>query len=373
MRKIIKIGLLVSGLPPTRIGGVEIATHYIAKSLSKKHLEVHVITRNIRIKVKGKPRSLKKIEIYKGYIIHRIPCSNFPIFRFITHVLFGLIALIKIKPDIIHSQQLTPNGFIAVLGGKILKRKTVVCVHGSEIHDSSLLYLKTLGNFIISQASIVLGVSKYITNRMKLIWPQKSTFILHNGIELQDYFRNLTPKSTIELIFIGRLIEIKRVSDAINAIAELKDDFPNLRLTIVGSGPAEKSLKKISSNLSVKNFTRFIGEISHKKVPKYLSKADIFIFTSPKEGFPTVLLEAMASGLPILAPKSTAIPELVHNHVNGFLYSPGNNKELIENLKILMKDNALRKLMGENSQKLAKIYSWKKIINQLIKFYFNFN
>ncbi|NVM56306.1 MAG: glycosyltransferase [Candidatus Helarchaeota archaeon] len=369
MKKSIKIGILVSGLPPIAIGGTEIATHNIAKFLSRKHFEVHVITRNPRIKIKGKKRSLKKVEKYKGYIIHRIPCSSSPLLRFITHVLFGLKALIKIKPDLIHGQQITPNGLIAVLAGKLLRKKTLVWAQGSEIYNSSLLYLKSIGQFVISKATVVLGVSTHMKNRMKYIWPQQPIYHLSNGIELGTYFHEPAPKSTVEIIFVGRLIKIKRISNAIKAISYLKDDIPKVMLTIIGSGPTEELLKKQCGLLKIEDHIRFLGNIPHEEIPKILSRADIFIFPSLREGLPIAILEAMASGLPILASRTTALPELVHDQINGLLHSPGNVSELTRNLKILIQNEALRNSMGKKSREFAHKYSWKKIINRLIKFY----
>jgi len=371
MKKITKIGILVSGFPPTTIGGVEIATQKIAQLLSERHLEVHLIMRNVRFNINGQKRSLKKIEKYQGYIIHRIPCVSSSIFRFITHVFFGLKKLIEIKPDIIHAQQLTPNGLIAIVGGKILRKKTLVWIRGSEFYNSSSIYLKSLGKFIISRANIVLAISHHMKQQMKRLWPQKSIFTLGNGITLENYFHDPTPKTYIEIIFVGRLIKNKRVSDALFAISNLKDHILPIIFTIIGSGTMEKPLRKECILLNITEHVQFLGEISPSKIPTYLSKADLFIFPSISEGLPNAILEAMASSLPILAARITAIPELVHDNINGLLHSPGDIKELSENLNTLIQDENLRKLMGQKSYQLAQNYSWKKIINKLLNFYFN--
>ena len=366
-----KIAILVPGLPPNVIGGTEIATEIIAKILAKRNFDVHIITRNTHIKFRGKTRSLNKKESNNGYIIHRTPHLKLPFFGFIIDVLFGLHTLIKIRPDIIHGQMIKTYGFIAVLGGKLLRKKTIVSARGSDFYNSSNIYLKSLGKFIVSQASIVLGVSNHMTRRMQEVWPQKPIFRLYNGVELERYFHDTTPKSTINLIFVGRLVKIKRVSDAIKAVSNLKKISPKLSLTIVGSGPRERFLKDLAHQLNIEDHIRYIGSIHPKEIPKTLSKADIFIFPSQSEGLPNVILEAMASSLPIIASRITAIPELVQDHLNGLLHAPENVRELTENLKKLIQNDNLRKSMGQKSREIAQKYNWDEIIDTLIKFYFN--
>ncbi len=371
MTRRFKIALLVSDFPPTTIGGTEIATRNIAKYLSKKHIDVHVITRTAQIKLKGEKRSLKKIESYNGYTIHRVPYCKVPIFRFITHVVCSLWTLQKIRPALIQGQMITPNGLIAVLGGFLLRKKTIVYARGNEVYESSLFYLKSLGQFVITRASVILGLSHDLVKRMKQLWPNKPIFQLSNGIELFNYYKDDSPKSTIELIYVGRLTRGKRVQDALYAISQVKNITPNIRLTIIGSGPEEDFLKRKCKFLRIEDHIRFLGKRPPKEIPKNLSKADIFIFPSHHESFGLAILEAMASYLPILASRSTAIPELVHDGENGLLHSPGNINELAKNLKTLIENDTLRKSMGKKSREIAQNYSWENIINKLIKIYFN--
>ncbi len=369
MKKIKKICFLVSGLPPTRLGGIEIATKQILGLLSKKPIEIHVITRNTRIKWKGKTRSLKKTEKIHGYILHHIPFSNIQIFRVLIHTLFALKTIIQIKPDIIHGQQITPNGFIAVIGGLFLRKKTVVWVRGGELYSSSLLYLKSIAQFTISKATTVLAMSHHMKAYMEYLWPRKSFLILGNGVDLSKYFHTTSATSIIGLIYVGRLIKSKRVSDAIKALSRVINDSPPIRLIIIGSGPLENELKNLCIQLKIENNVNFLGQINPSKIHRYLSNADIFIFPTESEGFPNAVLEAMASGLPILASQITVIPELVRNKVNGLLHPPRNINLLSENLKMLLFNNELRHSMGEKSRELASQYSWDNIVESLFKIY----
>lgn len=370
MKKRAIIGLLVSGLPPTTIGGAEIAAYNIAKHLSAKHFDVHVITRNDVVRINGKKRTLKRYESIHGFVIHRIPCSKLPIFRFITHLLFGIREVIHIKPDIIHGQQITPNGLIAVLSGFILRKKVLVYAQGSEIYNSSQFYLRSIVQFVVSRANIILAVSKDLTRRMKRLWPQRPIFTLTNGLDVVNYFHDDAPKSTVELIFVGRLVKNKRPLELIKAITPYLEYSPKIMLTIIGTGPQEEFLKMQCGLMGSNDHVQFIGKIPPEKIPKYLSKADIFILPSLWEGFSLAVLEAMASSLPILASRTTAIPELVHDRENGLLHSPGNTMELIQNLQILIQDKELRIAMGQKSREIAEQFSWEKVLNKLLHYYY---
>ncbi|HUX98922.1 MAG TPA: glycosyltransferase family 4 protein [Candidatus Deferrimicrobium sp.] len=371
MVKIPKIGLLVSEFPPTGIGGAEIATHNIAKILARRNFEVHVITRNVHVKIKNISHSLKRYETFQGYIIHRIPCSRLKIFRVVTHIFFGLIELFKINPDVIHGQMITPNGLIAVLGGKLLRKKAIVYSRGTKIYNSNVLYLRSLAQFVVTHADTVIGLSQDLTNRMRRLWPGRQIITINNGIELSHYSHEVTPDSILKLIFVGRLVNNKRVSDAIRALALIKREFQNISLTIIGSGPDEVILKNLCIKLNIQNDVQILGKIDPQKIPIYLSKADIFIFPSLWESFGLAVLEAMASSLPILAARTTAIPELVQDHENGLLHTPGNVQELTENLKTLIQNPGIRKSMGQKSRELAANYSWEKVVDRLVTVYFS--
>ncbi len=369
MKKRPIIGILVSGLPPTTIGGAEIAAYNIAKHLAARKYEVHVITRNDVIRINGKKRALQRNESSNGFVIHRIFCSKVPIFRFATHIIFGLREIIHLKPDVIHGQQISPNGLIAVLGGIILRKKSVVYARGSEIYNASTLYLRSIAQYVVSHADTVLGVSNDLTMRMQRLWPQIPISTLTNGLDTNKYFHDYTTKPTIELIFVGRLVKNKGALDAIKALAHYKDHSPPIMLTIIGSGPQENFLKKESKLLGVQDYIRFLGKVAPEKIPKILSRADIFVLPSLWEGFSLAILEAMASSLPILASRTTTLRELVQDHLNGLLHSPGNVAELTLNLEVLIQNEELRISMGRKSNEIAQQFSWKNIITKLLQYY----
>ncbi|TFG04426.1 MAG: glycosyltransferase family 4 protein [Promethearchaeota archaeon] len=369
MKKTAKIGILVSGLPPLKIGGTEIATDRMARHLAERGYEVHIFTRNVRFMLKGKKRTLATYEFKNGVNIHRFPCSSVPLFRSITHLLFGLRSLIAVKPDIIHGQQLIPNGLVAVLAGKLYKKKSVVHARGSELYKTPRPILKSIVQYVITRAHLVLSVSQEMTHWMKQLWPQIPIHTIPNGIEVRKDFHIKEGKSSVEVIYVGRLVKEKNIPEALKIIAILKRKDLLVTLSIIGSGPEEAYLKQLCRDLNLGNSVKFYGKIPHHQVLHYLLNADVFIFPTRGEGLPNAVLEAMAAGLPILAARRSGLRELVRDGVNGYLYPLGERSVAATRLQTLIENREKCNAMGIESRRFAEKYNWTGIIQHLLVLY----
>ena len=96
---------------------------------------------------------------------------------------------------------------------------------------------------------------------------------------------------------------------------------------IIGDGPDKDMLESLTHQLQMGNYVTFKGQIQNEQIPDYLAASDVFVLPSLSEGFPNVLLEAMASGLPIVATNVGGIPEFVKDGENGFITEPQNAKK----------------------------------------------
>ena len=111
----------------------------------------------------------------------------------------------------------------------------------------------------------------------------------------------------------------------------------------------------------------FLGGVNHENIPELMSAADIFVLPSLSEGFPLVLVEAMASGLPVIATNVGGLPEIVKEGETGFLVPSQDSKQLAQRIIRLIGDNELRQTMRTNAIAQAKYYDWDNIALNLEK------
>lgn len=164
-----------------------------------------------------------------------------------------------------------------------------------------------------------------------------------------------------------RLVPHKRVEDLIQAYSEISDDIEE-DLVIIGSGPCEKPLRRYAASLNLKERIRFIPFLPKSKYRDYLSKCSIFVLPSVAEAFGVVIIEAMASGKPVIARNIIGPRDIITNRHDGFLFE--NVDELEKYLQLLLSDEVLRKKLGKNARKtVEEKYTFDKIARQYLIVY----
>ncbi|MBT18397.1 hypothetical protein CMK17_00120 [Candidatus Poribacteria bacterium] len=148
-----------------------------------------------------------------------------------------------------------------------------------------------------------------------------------------------------------------------------KQTNADFRIQIVGDGPYRSELVKLAENLNVSDKIDFLGSIDYANLPQKYHEADIFTLCSLAEGMPLVVLEAMGTGLPIIASQVQGITDLVKIGINGELFDPGNVNQLVKHLVRLIDDGKRRVKMGKKSTELAQGYGWENIAQSYLELY----
>ncbi|MCR9108306.1 glycosyltransferase family 4 protein [Marivita sp. XM-24bin2] len=178
--------------------------------------------------------------------------------------------------------------------------------------------------------------------------------IVHCGVDPSRY----APKPVrtgLTALFVGRLAGVKGVPILIDAIARLGKTYPDLTLRLVGDGPDRKALESEVAKRGLQDRIIFLGYRSQAEVAEELARADVFVLPSFAEGVPVVLMEAMASQVPVLTTRIAGIPELVEDGVSGRLVPPGDVEAFAEALDALLSDAELRQAYGAAGR--AKVVS----------------
>jgi glycosyltransferase involved in cell wall biosynthesis len=362
-----RIVILIYDFPPQVLGGTEIATYSIAKHLVQRGHEVHVVT----TWGKGLPRE----RIEDGFTVHRSRVIVKPVLGSTSYFIHAYSAVKKINPDLIHAQNIS-LALYALLIKKTLKKPYVTWAQGSDIYLPSRFFrwfykfnLKNAGA-VIAQTSDEKGIMQKICDRDIMILP--------SGIDL-GRFSNLSRESSRSglqikkgekvILFVGKLHAVKGVNYLIQAMNVIRQKEPKTRLILVGDGEERRDLEKLTSSLNLADSVTFVGKVPNEKVPQYMAAADIFVLPSLSEGFPMVIVEAMASGLPIVTTNVTGLPEIVHNGENGLLVEPKNSVELAEKILLLLQDDELRGDIAQNNRQRAKDYTWEKVVDNLEEVY----
>lgn len=117
-------------------------------------------------------------------------------------------------------------------------------------------------------------------------------------------------RSPLRLVTVGRLAEAKNIQSLLRTLPAVREKIPTLHLDILGDGEHRPALQHLTFNLQLSNFVTFHGNLSHERVLEILSGSHLFVFPSYREGFPKAALEAAAAGLPVIATRTSVLPQL---------------------------------------------------------------
>lgn len=353
-----KIAIITYHFLPNWLGGIEVATNYMAKELVKRGHEVHIIT--------SYDENLPKISKENGYYIHRLTCRKVV---FVGVILFWInifFSLKKIDPELVHVQSIG-NGIPAYLAKIIMKKPYLVWGHGSDVY-LPWRFKWIISKIVIENAGIVVALSEDMRKRIKKK-DDKNIIVLPNGIDIELFKKgaqNLNPSNDKKtILFVGTLHNVKGVIYLIDAIKIVSQTMSEVSLLIVGDGKDREELKRIVDRLNLNRYIQFVGKVPNERIPEYMARSDIFVLPSLSEGLPVVVLEAMASGLPIIATNVGGLPDIIKNGENGFLVKPKNSKEIAEKILVVLKNDELKKKMSNNNKQKANEYSWEKIVKKL--------
>lgn len=246
----------------------------------------------------------------------------------------------KQKADFILAYHYQPHFYFAYFASLFTRKPFIVGQTGTDVQ--STIDKPMIGSFL-----------KHVLKRAKFFnVPGQATFnfwiskgiskeklnILHSTVDV-DIFKPENVKKNYDIIFVGRLAEVKRLDKLIKAIENIVVNHPNIKICIVGSGPLEKCLKAQVEESGLTNNFNFVG--LQNNIYEWLNKASIFVMTSDSEGLPTAMMEAMSCGLLCLGSNVNNMADLLKEGETGYLFKTDNIEELSSKLKYLIdnKDN----------------------------------
>ena len=353
-----------------QVNGVVTATLNLTKALSKKH-EVEIYTVG-----KGPSQAAGcSVHRFKG---RRLP--TYPDYRFFvpSRSMKGILA--KANPDIIHMRSSVGLGIVAYW---LARKRGIPLVGTFDTPISDYVhYLPFFGKFGVAKSAlsgiarrytawlynkcdVVIAPSPTAKKWLKETGCKSKTISLSNGVDTSRFSpkeksnklrKGLCKDNELLLLHIGRITKEKSINVLVKSARLAKDQGIPFKLVIGGKGPYLNEAKQLSRELNVNDHVTFLGFIQATDLPRYYSTADAFVTASTVETEGIVLLEAMASGTPVIGPRAGAIPAIIKNQENGMLFSPNSASGLARQISSMAKTSITAKL-SKGALRKSKDYS----------------
>lgn len=308
---------------------------------------------------------------------------------------FFLFDIKKFNPDIIHTQLFFGAGIDALLAGAILKKPIIGTNHtaikefvkfspfrGRWISNFALRYV----NWYYGKCCLITAPSRSVIDEMRFYGFKKESRIISNPVDTETFAPiNINNKKRLKkkfglgnyvVIHAGRLSKERKINVLIEAMQLVKKQFSVAELAIAGRGVAENELKSQAEKLGIKFSVKFLGFLDQKTLNEAYNTSEIFAITSTSDTQSMVMMQAMASGLPIIGVKARALPEYI-NKKNGFLIEPNDPEALAKKIIFLFKNPGKRKELGAGAREFSLNFSsknvavaWEKIYKNAIKGYY---
>ncbi|WP_255194503.1 glycosyltransferase family 4 protein [Natronobeatus ordinarius] len=167
------------------------------------------------------------------------------------------------------------------------------------------LYLRSIGRWTFDQADVVFCYTETDRERVREFGVSSRIEVVSNGIDTERFTPDESESEPIDhdgpvVLFVGRLVEGKRPTDALCAVAQVRETFPNVELHFCGDGPLRSELKSIARDLGLRDSVRFHGQVPYDEMPGVYRSSDVLVLPSRSEGVPRTVLEAMATGTPVV-------------------------------------------------------------------------
>jgi glycosyltransferase involved in cell wall biosynthesis len=325
------------------------------------------------------PRSLQTLAYGSGIINQRslLVWLQLP-FLLINFFLTALRSMRKTQ--LVHAFW-SASGIIALAVRSFKSRPVVITLWGSDKIVAQIPIISKLIIMVLNRADAIIcednNLKSFLVSRGL---DSKKITLIRNGIDLQSFQSgdSVEAKKSLGLrvdqrimLSIGSLNQTKNHALLINTFSEIAASKDTWHLYIIGEGEEQQSLEKQILDLKLEQKTTLLGLLDHNSISKWLKAADIFVLPSQNEGTPNALLEAMASGLPVIASKVGGIPELIQDNTEGLLFESGSKDDLKEKLNRLTQDKQLQKMLAKNAKnKITTHYgSWKIQAEQLLELY----
>jgi len=372
--------LLVNYEYPPLGGGAANATQALAREFAAAGHDVRVLTSRFR----GQP----ELEtVAEGFTVERLPvwrrhmdrCAPPEMLTYIWAACRQSKSLLcQFRPDVVLAFFGIPGGPVAwwfrrrfgipylvyLLGGDVPGAKG----HGLPLYHALTL---PLSRRIWKKAAFTIPNSEGLAARARRVLPDYPFEVIPHGVDTALFHPRTKPDSDpspVRMVFVGRIAVFKGLEFLVRALGQLarNPEMPDWELLLVGDGPDRPRIERMAADANLSDRLVWKGWVLKPEMPEVYRAADLFVFPSLDEGMPNVVLEAMASGLPVVGTKISGTEELVDPGVTGLLVEPGTVEPLQRALETALRDKAWREECGRAGRARAERLSWRAVADRFL-------
>lgn len=349
-------------LPRLDVGGVETGTLDISREIVKRGHNVIVVSNGGR---------LVKELLEAGARHIKLPVHEKSLFTVVKMIRRLNYIIKEEKVDIVHARSRVP----AIIGFFAARQTGAVFITTAHGYYSTHLLSRVMGwgRYVIVASSVI---GRHMIEDFKV--PRERIKFVPRGVDLEKFaFKPIDPtgsKSEYRIGIVGRITPIKGHAFFLQAIVRVVRIFPKVKILIVGDAPEDKpeykeNLKALIQKLDIGRYVEFLG--SRHDMPKVMSELDLLVLPSiGHEAFGRVIIEAGASGVPVVATRIGGAVDIIENGKTGLLVKPGDIIEMVDSIMALLKDRALaRELADEARKKIEREYSLARMAEDTLKIY----
>jgi len=306
------------------------------------------------------------------------PCSNENQRRRVLTELFGLVRVIrKYKLDVVNTG-VAP--FLCPCRLVVTMKTMHVYTNPKELPLATVLYRRLMYRWTTWRADAIVSNSNSHTADLQkyLGIPDKKIRLVYEALN-HETFKPLSDRSIVEpdleklgvtgpfLLFVSSLWPYKNAEALMRSFARVKDDFPDHQLVIAGFARDEAyaaELTAVAQSEGIEDRTVFTGGLPHEELVKLYQTADIFVYPSMYETFGLTILEAMASGCPVITSNISSMPEIAGDAA--VLIDPKNQEELAEVLRKMLGDEAERQTWAKKGLVRAAEFTWRRTAEETL-------
>lgn len=313
-----------------------------------------------------------------GYTLHRLSArrkhqakpSNLEFLSFFIAAWNAIPAVVRtFRPNVVHVFFSIPEGLL-LFHPLLRKLPGIISVRGADVpgHDPNrfpILYplIRPIVKIIWKHARQVVCNSADLRREVLAISPNLPVDVIPNGVDCERFttapLKRPNASKTLDLLYVGRLIPLKRIDLIIKAMALLNTQGMPVEFQIVGRGEQQSELERLMKALGLQTQVRFIGDVAYDRIHTVYHQADLYIQLSRVEGMSNSILEALASGLPVITTNVGGASALIHQ--NGIILNDVSVESVTRAIATYSTNPHILLSQGKQSRDLAQTFGFENI------------